>query len=366
MDELSVTETADQVFTFIENPLGRAAIILAVSILIAYALRLLLIPFVRRIMRRSASEVDDALVDRFGGPVVLTVVLLGTMIAMVVLPLPRSIETISRAILWTILVLVWGRAVSATGELVFEALSRNTDRFNWVQPKTLPLIDFLLKIGVIAAQLYLVFKAWNVDVTHWIASAGVAGLVIGLAARDTLANLFSGMHILADAPYKVGDFIVLPDGLRGQVTEIGIRSTRLLTRDDIEVTLPNALIGNGKIVNESSGPYEKMRVRVQVAVAYGSDLYEVERILLAATNGVAELATEPKPRVRLRRFDDSGLAFELLAWVNQPVSRGRALHVLNRAVYLALGEAGIEIPYPKRDLYVKELPRGGAGAAAPR
>ena len=186
--------------------------------------------------------------------------------------------------------------------------------------------------------------------------------MIGLAAKDTLANLFSGMFILADSPYKVGDFIVLPDGLRGRVTDIGIRSTRLLTRDDIEVTLPNAVIGNGKIVNESSGPYTKMRVRVKVTVAYGSDVDEVERILLSTIAGVTELAKSPAPRVRFRRFDDSGLAFELLAWVDEPVLRGRAIHKLNRGVYMALGDAGVEIPYPKRDLYIKELPAGADGA----
>jgi MscS family membrane protein len=357
MAEPIMTESADQLLTFIENPLVRAGAIVGVSVLLAFVLRLVLIPLVRRIVRRSSTGFDDALVDRFGLPLVLTVMVLGVIIAMIVLPLPERVEQVGRATLWTVLILVWGRAVTGAGELIFDALSRNTFRLQWIQPKTLPLIDFMLKVGIIAAQLYLIFLTWNIDVTHWIASAGVAGLVIGLAAKDTLANLFSGMFILADAPYKVGDFIILTDGLRGRVTEIGIRSTRLLTRDDIEVTLPNALIGNGKIVNESSGPYEKMRVRVQVSVAYGSDVDTVEKILLAATDGVPELAAEPAPRVRMRSFDDSGLAFELLAWVDQPIRRGRALHVMNRAVYKALGKAGIEIPYPKRDLYVKELPR---------
>ena len=77
---------------------------------------------------------------------------------------------------------------------------------------------------------------------------------MGFAAKDTLANLFAGVFILADAPYKIGDFIVLDGGERGRVTKIGIRTTRILTRDDVEITIPNATIANSKIINESGGP----------------------------------------------------------------------------------------------------------------
>jgi len=357
-----MTETTEQMFKFIGSPIERAVAILAVSLLMAVVLRVLLLPLLRRAVRRSPGDFDDGLVDRFGSPVVATVVLLGIIVALVDLPLAPQVEKVGHSLIFTVLVLIWGQALINTGKLICEAFSKNSDRLTWIQPKTLPLVDLFLKLSIIGGQIYLILKAWHFDVTTWIASAGVAGLVIGLAAKDTLANLFSGMFILADAPYKVGDFIVLPDGLRGRVTDIGIRSTRLLTRDDIEVTLPNAVIGNSKVVNESSGPYQKMRVRVKVSVAYGSDVDEVERILLSTTAQVIELAKSPAPRVRFRSFDDSGLAFELLAWVDEPVLRGRAIHNLNRGVYIALGDAGVEIPYPKRDLYIKELPTGADGA----
>ena len=90
-------------------------------------------------------------------------------------------------------------------------------------------------------------------------------MAVGFAAKDTLANLFGGIFILADAPYKVGDFVVLGSGERGEVTQVGLRSTRILTRDDVEVTVPNAMIANDTIVNESGGPWVKHRVRVRVS-----------------------------------------------------------------------------------------------------
>ena len=90
--------------------------------------------------------------------------------------------------------------------------------------------------------------------TAWLASAGVVGIAVGFAAKDTLANLFSGVFILADAPYKIGDYIVLDaTGMRGKVTQIGLRSTRLITRDDVEVTIPNSIMGNSQVINQSGG-----------------------------------------------------------------------------------------------------------------
>ena len=130
---------------------------------------------------------------------------------------------------------------------------------------------------------YLIMAAWHVNLTSWLASAGVLGIAVGFAAKDTLANFISGVFILVDAPYKVGQYIIIDGETRGVVTDIGMRSTRLLTRDNVEVTVPNAVIGNAKIVNESSGPSPKMRVRVNASVAYGSDVDQVQEILLACS-----------------------------------------------------------------------------------
>jgi small-conductance mechanosensitive channel len=268
------------------------------------------------------------------------------------------------ALVQTFLVLLWGRAAMQAGTLVLDALSQRIDSVSWVQPKTLPLLQMALKVVVIAGSLYLGFVAWSIDVTSWLASAGIIGIAVGFAARDTLANLFAGVFIIADAPYKIGDFVNLDNQLRGQVLDIGIRSTRILTRDDIEVTVPNAVIANAKIVNETGGPHSKMRVRLKVSVAYGSDLEQVSRLLLACVEGVPYVCESPEPRVRFRTFGGSGLDHELLAWIDEPVYRGRVLHELNTRVYNAFNAAGIEIPYSKHDIYIKEQPgRGGGGVS---
>ena len=165
----------------------------------------------------------------------------------------------------------------------------------------------------------------------------------------------STLDYLADAPYEMGDFVNLDSGERGRVTHIGLRSTRMLTRDDIEVTVPNSVIANAKIINESGGPWEKERIRVKAGVAYGSDIDQVRELLLEIAVSHPSIAEEPEPRVRFRAFGESSLDFELLGWIDEPVFRGRVLDALYTEVYKRFQAEGIEIPYPKRDVYLHQI-----------
>ncbi len=340
-----------------ESPAQRAGVILLAAILVAFVVRFAFRHLVHRLAKSTDTDVDDRIADILKGPIFWSFVFGGLWLAEIPLDLHDRLGQVVKGVMLTLIILMWSVALLRSSKVVLEALSRNVDRFRWIQPKTVPLLDMVAKFLVVGTGIYFICIAWNVPLTSWLASAGIVGIAVGFAAKDTLANLFSGVFILADAPYKVGDFVVLDGGLRGQVKEIGIRSTRILTRDDVEVTVPNAVIGNGRIVNETGGPHDKMRIRVKVGVAYGSDVDQVRDVLLECTEDAPLLVADPAPRVRFRSFGDSGLDFELLAWIEQPIYRGRVLDELNRRVYKAFIVAGIEIPYPKQDVYVKELPQ---------
>lgn len=181
---------------------------------------------------------------------------------------------------------------------------------------------------------------------------GVGGLAVALAGREALSNLIGTIAILLDQPFKVGDFIVLGDGDRGTVTQIGLRSTRIRTRDGILVSIPNANVANMKLVNESA-PETEARIHVPVGAAYGSSVQEVEQALLAACKECEYVAPEPAPLVRLVRFGDSALEFELLVWIIKPEFRGRSVNQLNRAICEEFRKRDIEIPFPQRDLHIR-------------
>ena len=169
----------------------------------------------------------------------------------------------------------------------------------------MPLFDLVMTILIVAVAAYGLLQVWNIDPTAWLASAGIVGIAVGFAARDTLANLFAGFFIIADAPYKVGDYIVFDTGERGEVTKVGIRSTRILTRDDVEVIMPNSAMANNKVVNESGGRWERFRIRIKVGVAYGSDVDDVcellEAVAAESRNGV-QGSVAARAHARLRRF----------------------------------------------------------------
>lgn len=342
-----------------QTPEYRAGFLLLTALALALVIRLFFKHFVRRLTRSTDTDLDDVIADHLKKPCFWSVLAAGVWLASMELNLHPTAQFALNGVIATIVLGLWSSAALRSVKAVLDALSRNVDRFNWIQPKTVPLLDAVSTFLVVGFAIYFFCVVWSIPLTHWLASAGIVGLVVGLAAKDSLSNLFAGIFILADAPYKKGDFVNLDGGLRGEVQEIGIRSTRILTRDDIEVTVPNSVIASARIINETGGPWDKMRVRVKVSAAYGSDIDQVRDVLLSCVEGAPYVTDEPSPRVRFRSFGDSGLDFELLAWVDQPLFRGRVLDDLNRKVYMAFGEAGIEIPYPKQDVYVKELPRRG-------
>jgi len=125
---------------------------------------------------------------------------------------------------------------------------------------------------------------------------------------------------------------------------VGIRSTRILTRDDVEITIPNSIMGNTRIVNESGGPHEKFCIKVAIGVAYGSDIDRVRQILHEIAIAEAEVCTYPEPRIRFVLFGASSLDFELQCWVENPELRGRALYSLNSVIYKRFMVEDIESP----------------------
>ncbi len=339
-----------------ETPRTQAMMIVVASIVAAKLIDWVTAATLLVWSRRTRSQLDDEAVRIVRGPIVRTVVLAGLAVATRRLALEEEVERTTLRVLGTLAVLIWSRFAWRLFDLLLRVARAHADRFRLVEDRTYPLFSNLSKIVLFGAAVYAVIVIWDIDATGWLASAGIVGIALGFAAKDTLANLFAGVFVIADAPYRVGDFIVLGSGERGQVTNIGLRSTRLMTRDDIEITIPNAVIASSMVTNETGGPHSKRRVRVKVSVAYGSDVDRVRAALLEVAAAEPSVCPEPTPRVRFRAFGESGLDFELLTWIDEPVLRGRVLDALNTAVYKRFAREEIEIPYPKLDLYLKETP----------
>ena len=333
----------------------QAAIIAAVFIVAGKIADWTISRIIGRFAKQSSNDFDDRLVGLVHRPVFLSFVLLGLGLATRRLGIGETPAFVTLGALKSIAIVVLFNALGDLNNLVVETV-RRTSRSKLVQSGMLALLHNISKIVLVALAVYFFFLAWDIDVTAWLASAGIVGLALSFAAKDTLSNLFAGVSIIMDAPYKTGDYIILDSGERGVVTDIGLRSTRILPRDDIEITVPNGIIGNSTIVNEAGGPSTQHRTRVAVGAAYGSDVDHILETLEKVAAANDDVLGEPAPRARFRAFGDSSLDFELLGWIADPADRGRVQHELNIGIYKAFIEEDIEIPFPQRDLHVRTMP----------
>lgn len=355
--EKEIISLLDPIITiFSANPWVRGITVILITFTVASFITWLLFKILRKISSYTKFELDDQIVLLLRPPVYFTLLATGIYAGIDLMPISGDVGLLISRIIRTIGVIIWIYFFTRLASLLLKRLVGLSDKYAFIQRRTLTLFDNAAKIFIFGMGLYAIFVIWKIDMTAWLASAGIAGIAIGFAAKDTLSNLFSGVFILADAPYKVGDYIVLDRGDRGMVTHIGLRSTRILTRDDIEITVPNSIIGNSTIVNQSGGRHKKMRLRVKIGVAYGTDVDQVRTMLMEIAESEPLVCSSPGPRVRFRIFGASSLDFELLCWIDNPELRGRAMDKLNDAVYKRFTQESIEIPYAKQDLYIKGLP----------
>ena len=330
-------------------------IIILIAILFAWLIERIINVIAKPLFKRQFNDGSIKLVETFKRPIFLTLILIISSIMLPTTTLPINATGLYFSVLGTLTTIFWFIfTVNLTRSFLIIA-GETRGKYDFIQPHTVPLFDNSAKIILFLASVYFVFLSWGINVSALLASAGIVGLALSLGAQSTLANIFGGMSILADTPYKVGDYINLDTGERGEVTNIGLRSTRILTRDDVEISVPNNVMSNAKIINESGGPYTKFRIRIAVGVAYGSDIELVEKILVQCAKDHNEICISPEPRVRFRKFGPSSLDFELLAWCEQPALRGKNEHELNTMIYRAFNENEIKIPFPQQEIHLHHV-----------
>lgn len=359
-------DVAEHAWSWVTGAHSSAFIAVVISIGLATVASLIFRRFLSVFARRTQTDLDDVLVRILRIPVSTTVALVGLWYATTLLDLPPPAPYFSQGLFTTMGALIWGFAGSRMITESLNWLLQNREKYNSIITKrTEPVFEVAGKAFVYGGTVYFLFLAWDVDLTGWLASAGVVGIAVGFASQDTLSNLVAGVFILTDGPYKLGDFLILETGERGRVTEISMRVTRLLTNDEVEIIVPNRMMGNSRIVNASGGPHENMRIKAQLRAAYGCDVDQVRQVLLEAARGTVGIVDEPAPQVRLAAFGEWSLDFEVLVWVERPVQAERVADDLNTRLYKALTTAGVPFPLPQRDLHLVTPPKSWPGTPSP-
>lgn len=213
-------------------------------------------------------------------------------------------------------------------------------------------VGSIVRYGFIVLGILIILQTSGIDLTTLNVVAGAVGVGVGFGLQNIANNFISGIIILFERPVKVGDRIEVGD-VEGDVIEVGARSTTVLTNDNIAIIIPNSKFITENVVNWSFTD-EKVRFKAPVSVAYGSDVELVERLLLEVARENPDVLDEPPPVVRFLEFGDSGLLFELRPWSTTLIRRkGKLIDSLNSAIYAKFAQHGIEIPFPKRDVYLR-------------
>lgn len=213
-------------------------------------------------------------------------------------------------------------------------------------------MGLIVRYFVIAIGFVVILQTAGIDLSALNVLAGAVGIGLGFGLTNIINNFFSGLIILFERPIKVGDRIEVGNVL-GNVLAINVRSTTVITNDRVVIIVPNSKFIAENVINWSYSA-RMARFRIPVTVAYGSDVRQVEKLLIEAAHEVSEILDDPPPSVRFLEFQDSGLYFELRAWSEKLLDRkGQLTSLINFAIYEKFNAHGIEFPYPQRDVHIR-------------
>ena len=309
------------------------------------------------LVRKTPTDLDDRIVERIKKPLHYLILFTGVYIAFTRLPFKGMLNSIIDG---TVYVLGVASAVYLAYSVADEVLKWYGARVametqSRLDKEFLPLVEKLLAVFIFLGGLIATLKHFNQDIYSLVTALGVGSLAIGLAAKDTLANMISGFTIMVDRPFRPGDRVELGSGETGDVLEIGMRSTKIKTFFDTILVVPNSELVNTRIINHSY-PDSRVSGRVEVGVAYGSDMEKVKRVMVEAALAVEEVLKEPPPAAYFISFGDSSLDLRMSFWVENYSVRYATQDKINMEIKKRFEEESIEIPFPVRTIVMPGTP----------
>ena len=321
----------------------------AITFLITFASLVLVTQLLLRLLLRIARKTSSAYDEAFLRSIRLYILLLVLVISLdlatnrLVL-LPPAVTQVLDGILYAASVLILAVIFS---KLVDQAVLWYLDlarKAGKSAPKeaALQLIQRTGHIIVLLVSSLLILDRFGVNITALLATLGIGGLAVSLAAQDTLSNMVSGVMLVIDQPFRIGDRIEI-QGLNtwGDVVDIGLRSTRIRTGDNRMVIVPNSTISRNFVINYSY-PDSHYREQINITVRYGSDTNTLREVITQAVRSVEGVLTEQPIDVIFMEFDEATLSLNVRWWTAARSDARSDIDQVNEAVYLALKEAKIE------------------------
>ena len=330
--------------------------IIAGFYLLSKLLQLALVKVGARLCAMTDTDLDDRILNRVSGPASLLVNCAGLYLAIKRLPLPEKIGVISAGLLFVVNVVI---LTTIAYRVLDEMLKSYGNKVAGAEMsrQVMPLVEKLCTIFLIVSALIITLKHFNYDILSLVTALGVGSLAIGLAAKDTLANMVSGFTLMIDRPFRIGDRIQLGSQV-GDVMDIGLRSTKIKGADNTFLIIPNSELCNSTLVNMAF-PDLKVKGRINVGIGYGSDVARAKALLVQTAASIPGVLPEPAPEAFFTSFGDSALNMSLFFWVADYTQLFSTTDQINCGICSCFQDNGINIPYPTRTVFFEKDPTNG-------
>jgi len=319
-------------------------------VLIGFFIRGMLLSLLDRVVKKTAMRLDDIVLETVKGPSFIWILIPAIYFSLQILPdfSEHWSLIVDRIFLSLIIISITWTLATGISKLLAEYASKVAPNL----PVT-SLTQNFIKFIIIVIGCMILLDSLGVKITTLITALGIGSLAVALALKDTLSNLFAGIHILIDKPVQIGQFVKLDSEEKGYVTHIGWRSVRVRMLPNNMVVIPNSKLVNSVLTNYYY-PEKELAVLVQVGVHYKSDLEHVERVTIEAGKEVMKIVTggvpEFKPFIRYHTFNDFSIDFTVILRAKEFVDSYMIKHEFIKALHKRYNAEGIEIPFPIRTI----------------
>jgi small-conductance mechanosensitive channel len=330
----------------------------AIAFLVWVILIFTLIPPIMRRLKQKAEQTqhafDDILISVLGIPLIFFFLGLGLSFFVEAVPIPTKWVKYSDALLVILFVLA---GYLFLDRLMMEVLRRYSKKIDILETSA-GVMKTLYRAIILGFIFLIVLDRLKITITPFLASLGIGGLVVALALQDTLANFFSGIYLFFDKPIRIGDYIKLDSGQEGYVAQIRWRNTRIRMLPNNILIVPNTKLVNSQITNFYL-PEKELAVLVQVGVSYESDLEKVEKVTIEVAKEILQEVEGGvkgfEPFIRYHTFSDFSINFTVILRAKEYVDRYLIIHEFIKRLHRRYRIEGIEIPFPIRTVYMKNL-----------
>ncbi len=359
MDTVFLGLTGDQ-----WGQIGTSALILVLVIVFGrWIIKFILEKPARKLVSRTNTTLDDSIFEILRVPIfLLALVITGEILYKRLDFLPESWNDTSSEVFYVLYLLVgfvfaW-RFVHYFFLWYSNEMAAKTE--TELDEQLMPFFRRIAMIILWLIGLITLLGHFDVDVSAMVTTLGIGSLAIALAAQEALSDTISGFIIMIDRPFRLGDRIEIQDlGTWGDVVDIGLRSSRIRTRDNRMVIVPNSVIGKSLVVNYSY-PDTQYRIQIHIGIGYGADIDTARQIMINAVESVEGVLPDKPVEALFLEFGDSALIFRVRWWLDSYSDTRRMFDKVNSVIYNELNAAGIEIPYPQLDVHHK-LGAGNSG-----